>query len=82
MVIANNTQTQTYTNTWSGTQSYYTVGGNAYVLASDGITVRTTTNDNDINFIKLGPDTVSFQIFNSVNNAPVSFSLGADCSGV
>jgi hypothetical protein len=84
MVNNNGTGDAQYTNSWSGTQTYFVPGpsgGNTYVLASDGTTQRTATNDADIKFVLATPEILTFTIYNNAAQA-VSFTLGQETIGV
>ena len=83
-INANDTGNHQYSNSWSGTQTYYLVGGTGetYVLSGNGKTQRIGANDSDINFIGTPlPDSLSFQVFNSYANT-LPFSVSVDYLGV
>ncbi len=75
---------ETYTDTWSGSQSYYipgVAGGAVYILAADGVTQRTAVADADVKFTNQSYTEFDFQITNSAPSA-LTFTLGFDCSGL
>lgn len=76
----------TYAVSASGTQGYYVIGGTGggtYVLAGDGVTHRTQTNDADILWTRFTPDTIGFKIFNDSSDAShKQFDIGISISGI
>ena len=83
-VASNNTGDSQYSVSWTGTEAYYTpglAGGNTYVLASDGLTQRTNTNDGDVNYYRLAPNIAAFQVFNNAAQN-ITFQISMDVKAV
>lgn len=73
-----------YTVSFSGTASYWQNNSSAqtYVLASDGVTQRTSVLDSDVQLTQVGPGQFAVTVHNSSTTSALSFSLGMDVSGV